>query len=213
MAHDPRDRVWHPAWPALIFCLVLSAGFAAIAITVLLARMPLSEHLLVLLVILPVVAVSLLVASSKVVLTGDSVVVRNLLVVHRVRLDQICYVTNLARGSVHIETVDGQITQVYAINTPMLALMFGGRSRANDFIEAVEDAALAQGAPIDPGHYRRAIGASKRTRGAARPSPGIQPTAGGGAAAPNRSGGAHATVGRPHNGLFPRRKGAQGGVT
>lgn len=205
MTQDAHDRVWRPTWLVLVACLALSAGFAAIAINALVAPGALSQRLLGLF-ILAVAAAPLLLARSKVVLTADSVVVRNVFVVHHVLLDQISYITNYSSGTVHIETLSGQTIQVYAVKTPTLAVMSGRRSRANDFLEAVEDAALAHGAPIDPGHLRRAIGASARTRRGA-PAPLItKPTRGDQPATPHRGGGAHRMHGRTDEGAFPRRK-------
>jgi DivIVA domain-containing protein len=206
MTQDTHDRVWRPTRRVLVSCLALSAGLAAIAINALLAPGALSQRLPALF-ILAVAAAPLLLARSKVVLAADSVVVRNVFVVHHVLLNQISCISNYSRGSVHIVTVSGQTIQVYAVNTPMLAVMSGRRSRANDFMEAVEDAALSRGAPIDRGHLRRAIGASARAgRGAQAPpiakpaAPGDQP------ATPHRGGEAHRRHGRTGEGPFPRRK-------
>jgi DivIVA domain-containing protein len=168
MARAKRDRVWRPTARVLAFCLTVSAGTAAIAVNLLLIPGPLSQRLQTLF-ILAVAAAPLLVFPSKAVLTADSLVVRNILVVHRVPLSEISYVTNYGRGSVHLKTVSGQTVQVYAVQTPTLAVMLSRRSRANEFIEAVEDRALSCGAPIDPGRLRRAIGASARTRQDAAP--------------------------------------------
>ncbi len=206
MAQDTRGRVWRPARRVLAACFALSAGLAAIAVNALLATSALSQRLLALF-ILAVTAAPLLVARSKVVLTAGSVVVRNLFVTHHVLLDQISYITNYSRGSVHIKTVSGQTIQVYAVNTPTLAVLSGRRSRANDFMEAVEDAALLRGAPIDAGHLRRAIGASARTRGSGPAPPITKPTATEGQpATSHRSGGVEHRHRRTPEGPFPRRK-------
>ncbi len=129
--------------------------FLALAIVWLVARAPLWLHVLAL---LPVAAavIPLRIAGAKVVLTPDCVLVRNPFDVHRVPLDQITSVTNLPGGSVKITTAaGGPRIEVWAVHTPMMAWILGRRSRANELMEAVEDAALAHGALISPARLSR----------------------------------------------------------
>jgi DivIVA domain-containing protein len=81
--------------------------------------------------------------------------------VHRVPLDQITSVTNLPNGPVKIATAGGgRRIGVWAVSTPMVAWILRRRSRANELMEAVEDAALAHGARIPPSRLRPAVGAA-----------------------------------------------------
>lgn len=159
---EPRAdvRVWKPGWLGRIATWGFLAGFVAVAIVWLVARAPVWLHLLAL---LPLAAalIPLRIAGAKVVLTTDYVLVRNPFDVHRVPLDQITSVTNLPAGSVNITAADGSRIEVWAVHTPTLAWILGRRSRANELMEAVEDAALAHGALISPSRLRNAVGANR----------------------------------------------------
>lgn len=184
--------------------MTLSAGFIAAGINVMMLSGPPSQVWEASLILAVGLAI-LIGLTPKVMLTADCVVVRNFFVTRRIPLDRISYITNLTRGSVHIRTIDGQTIQVYAVNTPTIATYFSLRSRANPFIEAIEDAALARGAPIDPSHYRRAIGAArnKHPKSAGQPSTGSSP---GGQEIEERHAGAHRRHGPILEAPFPRRK-------
>jgi hypothetical protein len=159
MAPPAAVRVWRPTWPGRVATLGFFAMFVMMAIVWLVARAPVWLHLLAL---LPAAAavIPLRIAGAKIVLASDCVLVRNPFDVHRVPLDQITSVTNRPRGSVTITTAGGSRIEVWAVPTPMLAWILGRRSRANELMEAIEDAALGRGAPISPSRLRNARGAA-----------------------------------------------------
>jgi DivIVA domain-containing protein len=160
MAMPPEVRVWRPAWPGRIAALGFFAIFVALAVVWLVAKAPVWLHLLAL---LPAAAavIPLRIAGAKVVLTPDFVLIRNPFDVHRVPLDQITSVTNLPRGSVKITTASGgRRIEAWAVRTPMMAWILRRRSRANELMDAIEDAAPAYGAPISSSRLRHAVGAA-----------------------------------------------------
>ena len=160
-----EPRVWRPTWPGRATAVVFFVAFVAMAIVWLVAGAPVGWlHLLAL---LPAAAavIPLRIAGAKVVLAPDSVLVRNPFDVHRVALDQIVSVTNLPRGAVEITTAGGAVIEVCAVHTPMLAWISGRRSRANELMEAIEDAALACGAVISPSRLRHAVRCGQKRQG------------------------------------------------
>ena len=152
--------MWRLKWPARVTALGFFASFVALAIVWLVARAPVWLHLLAL---LPAAAavIPLRIAGAKVVLMDDCILVRNPFDVHRVPLDQMVSVTNLPGGNVRIRTAGGSLIEVWAVHTPTLAWILGRRSRANELMEAVEDAALARGVVISPSRLRHAVGAAR----------------------------------------------------
>jgi hypothetical protein len=150
------ERVWRLTWPGRL----LAGGFATfcgmVAVISLAAHASVGVHLLAV-PFAGCMVVAVRVARSKVVLTGDVLLIRNPFDTHRISLSQVTSISNLRRGSIKLTTADGTRIEIFAVHTPVLAWIMRRHSRANQLMEAIEDAAIASGARIK--YLRSAVGA------------------------------------------------------
>jgi DivIVA domain-containing protein len=136
----PADkRVWRLTWPGRLLAAGFAAFFGMVTVISLVAHASVGVHLLAA-PFAGCMVVAVCVLRSKVVLTGDALLIRNPFDVHRIPLSQVKSVTNLPRGSIKLTTVDGLRIEIFAVHTPTLAWSMRRRSRANQLMEAIEDA-------------------------------------------------------------------------
>ena len=157
-----QGRVWRLSWFGRVVAAVFVVVLAAWAIAWLVVPDPLWVHLLAA-VPAALTIIPWRFASCKVVLTAEAVVIRNVFEVRHVPLTQVRSVTNRgSRGAVVIRTADGERIWITAVHPSEVAWALGRRTRANEMMEAIEDAALARGAQIPTSRLRRGIGSSPR---------------------------------------------------
>jgi hypothetical protein len=100
------ERVWRLTWPGRLAAAGFAAFFGLVTVASLVGHASVGVHLLAV-PFAGCMVVAVCVARSKVVLTGDDLLIRNPFDVHRVPLSQVSSVTNRGGGAIMLTTADG----------------------------------------------------------------------------------------------------------
>lgn len=158
-----QERVWRVRWLDRVGLLCVAAGLIALAVTLVMMAHGWRHLLPVIPGVAILVAASIVTlrrASSKVVLTADSVLIRNAFDTHHVPLGQVISVDISPRGSLVLSTVGGERIYISAIRPSTAGQLSGRGPRVNELMEAIEQAASAYGAQVPPQLPQHAAGAS-----------------------------------------------------